>query len=374
MNDDLEKADLLCLEYCLKLSKCDYEGAKAVACDLDKQFSSLPMQEIPFFLKKRFELHEILKRVFEATGEDYTDNPDILEHETFKQLKQIFDSFHGDTNDPLFDDIRNSETMFENYKELRQFQAKYKITPPANMNDFIILNDNEFTKYMVLICDVIHSCEIAVARKYSFVEASFCKEDLVALLRIVPDLFNELNKQFITVFCFGLKLFHVMCGRPKEFKMPDGLACRINETQNSEHLKLMPNPAQEKRKKSFKDIIRSKSPPKESEIVKADGSLWESSDEDVDISVSSSSVTSRRQKWTDEETNSLIDAVKYYGIGNWQSIICDRRYSLNHKTNIQLKDKWRIMTEHNDEDVDVSVSSVSLISRRQKWTDEETKR
>ena len=32
------------------------------------------------------------------------------------------------------------------------------------------------------------------------------------------------------------------------------------------------------------------------------------------------------------------------------------------------------MTQHNDEDVEVSVSSVSLISRRQKWTDEETKR
>ena len=74
--------------------------------------------------------------------------------------------------------------------------------------------------------------------------------------------------------------------------------------------------------------------------------MTQHNDEDVEVSVSSVSLISRRQKWTDEETKRLIDAVKYWGIGQWQSIRCDRRYGLNHKTNIQLKDKWRIITKH----------------------------
>ena len=369
MNTDWEKADFLCFEYCCKLSECNHEGAKTVADDLDQLFSTMPMQEIPFILKKRFELHEILKRVLEATTDLIMS--DALQLQTFSQLSDMFKTFCGKFNDPVVEDIKTSENLFEYYKELIRFQVIKQLSPPLKTNNFVNLDKEDFSYYMELICEVISCFEPAVLKKYSFIEKSFCKEDLIALLQVYPYFFSDIFKQFISVFCFGLKFFHAMCGLPNGFKIPDILNRQLNfdehvgtstsyrlknkypTQKNSGKSSLIDSENHENKsplkQKSLRDILNSKSPPKEFEIVKADGELWENSScGDVSMSVASNTPSSshRKKKWTKEETTNLIRAVKQYGVGKWQYIRCDKKYLLSQKTNIQLKDKWRIITKH----------------------------
>ena len=49
--------------------------------------------------------------------------------------------------------------------------------------------------------------------------------------------------------------------------------------------------------------------------------------------------SSKRKRWTDEETADLIAGVTRFGIGNWKKILTCSDYSFNHRTAIDLKDR-----------------------------------
>lgn len=49
-----------------------------------------------------------------------------------------------------------------------------------------------------------------------------------------------------------------------------------------------------------------------------------------------------RKKWTEDETDEFIDAVKIFGVGNWAKI---KEYLGTERTNVMLKDKWRNIVE-----------------------------
>lgn len=47
------------------------------------------------------------------------------------------------------------------------------------------------------------------------------------------------------------------------------------------------------------------------------------------------------QKWTDSETQRLVEGVQKFGEGNWCKI--KAYYKFKDRTNINLKDRWRTM-------------------------------
>ncbi|KAK1891017.1 Telomeric repeat-binding factor 2 [Dissostichus eleginoides] len=49
----------------------------------------------------------------------------------------------------------------------------------------------------------------------------------------------------------------------------------------------------------------------------------------------------RKTKWTEDETQRLIDGVKRFGEGNWSKI--KSHFSFRERTNVNLKDRWRTM-------------------------------
>lgn len=49
----------------------------------------------------------------------------------------------------------------------------------------------------------------------------------------------------------------------------------------------------------------------------------------------------RKRKWTDSETQRLIDGVQKFGEGNWCKI--KAYYKFKDRSNINLKDRWRTM-------------------------------
>ena len=91
------------------------------------------------------------------------------------------------------------------------------------------------------------------------------------------------------------------------------------------------------------DMIRSRSPPRESEMMKPEGILWDDSTSDM-LSVSGSAT--KRVKWTAQESKDLVEGVKKYGRGEWALIKADGRLKLGHKSNVQLKDRWRNLTKN----------------------------
>ncbi|KAF5196841.1 Telomeric repeat-binding factor [Thalictrum thalictroides] len=52
----------------------------------------------------------------------------------------------------------------------------------------------------------------------------------------------------------------------------------------------------------------------------------------------------KRKKWSSLEEETLIDAVKEYGRGNWKRILDNYSEIFEERTTIDLKDKWRNMT------------------------------
>ncbi|KAM7423863.1 hypothetical protein PAMA_000294 [Pampus argenteus] len=53
----------------------------------------------------------------------------------------------------------------------------------------------------------------------------------------------------------------------------------------------------------------------------------------------------QRKKWTEDETQKLRDGVKKFGEGNWSKI--KAYYSLQDRTNVNLKDRWRTIKKSN---------------------------
>lgn len=51
----------------------------------------------------------------------------------------------------------------------------------------------------------------------------------------------------------------------------------------------------------------------------------------------------QKQKWTSEEEDALLAGVKKHGPGKWKNILKDPEFApfLTHRSNIDLKDKWR---------------------------------
>ncbi|KNE71121.1 hypothetical protein AMAG_15792 [Allomyces macrogynus ATCC 38327] len=53
----------------------------------------------------------------------------------------------------------------------------------------------------------------------------------------------------------------------------------------------------------------------------------------------------KRKKWTPEEEGALLGGVRKYGVGAWSIILSDREFVFDsHRTAVDLKDKWRVMT------------------------------
>ncbi|CAI0473398.1 unnamed protein product [Linum tenue] len=57
----------------------------------------------------------------------------------------------------------------------------------------------------------------------------------------------------------------------------------------------------------------------------------------------------QKQRWTEEEEGALLAGVSKYGPGKWKNIIKDPDFAplLTHRSNIDLKDKWRNMCANN---------------------------
>jgi hypothetical protein len=59
-----------------------------------------------------------------------------------------------------------------------------------------------------------------------------------------------------------------------------------------------------------------------------------------------------RVKWSDDESLKLIAGIIRHGEGNWAAITRDIQFGfLGHRTNIDLKDRWRIIKSLVDEDM-----------------------
>lgn len=48
-----------------------------------------------------------------------------------------------------------------------------------------------------------------------------------------------------------------------------------------------------------------------------------------------------RLRWSEEETQNLVDGCKVHGVGNWKKILMDPRYGFNNRTAVDLKDRFR---------------------------------
>jgi hypothetical protein len=244
----------------------------------------------------------------------------------------------------------------------------------ASENTLSSLSDEEFSQYHGLLLKVMKMCEVTSERFDLVVEEPSNKDEFLQIFEILGQgtfkKFNtELFNEFVRVFCYGLKYFHKILGRPKHFKesgiLSEDFECEsasvcpssfesVNEsvedidTAHSSPGKIKISKLSRKRrlKSRLIDEIRSRSPPRESEIMKPEGILWDDSASDMDtLSISGSST--KRVKWSAEESSSLVEGVKRYGMGQWALIQADSRLKLGHKTNVQLKDRWRNLAKNN---------------------------
>ena len=86
-------------------------------------------------------------------------------------------------------------------------------------------------------------------------------------------------------------------------------------------------------------------PPKVKEV---DRSRQDSSPAPIDKEKSASQEThslkktvKARKKWTEEETNNLLLGVSKHGVGCWADILGDPSFSFNHRSGVDLKDRFR---------------------------------
>ncbi|KAI9301119.1 hypothetical protein BJ944DRAFT_208174 [Cunninghamella echinulata] len=49
----------------------------------------------------------------------------------------------------------------------------------------------------------------------------------------------------------------------------------------------------------------------------------------------------KRQRWTEQETDSLLLGCMMHGVGNWKKIVKDPSLTFNHRSAVDLKDRFR---------------------------------
>ncbi|KAJ2647399.1 hypothetical protein GGH99_007971, partial [Coemansia sp. RSA 1285] len=66
-------------------------------------------------------------------------------------------------------------------------------------------------------------------------------------------------------------------------------------------------------------------------------------DRQASLTVSTNSAEVRRaaRKWSEEETENLLQGCSKYGVGAWKKILDDPRFTFNNRTSVDLKDRFR---------------------------------
>ena len=59
--------------------------------------------------------------------------------------------------------------------------------------------------------------------------------------------------------------------------------------------------------------------------------------------------------WTVEEKNAVRRGVSKFGEGNWKNVKLEYPVILAHRSNVQIKDCWRVMVKKGDTALEVEV-------------------
>jgi predicted Zn-ribbon and HTH transcriptional regulator len=78
---------------------------------------------------------------------------------------------------------------------------------------------------------------------------------------------------------------------------------------------------------------------------------------DPPTKTSTSSPTKKRKRvrWTVEEKNAVRRGVSKFGEGNWKNVKLEYPVILAHRTNVQIKDCWRVMVKKGDTSLEVEM-------------------
>ena len=365
----LDCMETLLVQYWIDLSDLEFKNLPTLSKMIQVHFKSAPLKSFPFYMKTRVELHELLISVQEASKQELADVE--FREGIFSVIKDIFNALDCPDRAPewVIRDLKKAEKMFVFCGDLIDFELKHEIDD-SSIDSVQSLTDEDFEEYAILLRKVLSMCRSVTAKPDLYTESPDKAEFVKLFENPGQHSFAEFNyeifKSFIQIFCNSLMFFHGSLGQPKHFKPHNLLEGDLfsdpeaeqdspmssfesihdsTENVNKENL-TAPQPTSStaiaskplKQKVRLKEMLRSRSPPKESEIMKAEGFLWDDSNSDI-LSVSGSS--GKRIKWTTQESRDLVDGVKKHGLGQWAMIKADRKLNLGHKTNVQLKDRWR---------------------------------
>ncbi|KAL5253340.1 hypothetical protein ACHWQZ_G013209 [Mnemiopsis leidyi] len=362
---DFDCMETLCVLYWIHLSDLEFEKLPTISKMLQIHFQSAPLKSFPFYMKTRVELHELLVSVREASKEELADQK--FREGVFNVINDIFEALEcpNRADEWVIQDLKKAEIIFINHGKLLDFQLTHGIHG-SSLNSVLDLTDEEFDNYCRLLRKVLNMCDFVTEMPYVRIKSLNKVEFVKTFNNLGDDSFSkfehEIFKSFLYVFSKGLKFFHASLGKPKHFKTSSVLegdllsqlgqdsfmsSCEsVHDSfenvdkENSSVCKVVDSTTRKsfKKKVSLKEMLRSRSPPKESEMMKAEGFLWDDSNSDI-LSVSGSS--GKRVKWASQESKDLVDGVKKHGLGQWAMIRADRKLNLGHKSNVQLKDRWR---------------------------------
>ena len=361
----LDCMETLLVQYWIHLSDLEFKNLPTLSKMIQIHFKSAPLKSFPFYMKTRVELHEVLISVKEASKQELADVE--FREGVFSVINDIFEALECPERAPkwVIRDLKKAEKMFVIRGDLLDFELEHEIDD-SSIDSVQSLTDEDFVEYAKLLGKLLNMCHFVSAKPNVYTESPDKAEFVNLFENLGQDSFamfnNEIFKSFIHVFCNSLKYFHASLGQPKHFKPSSLLEGDLfsepvqdlpmssfesvqdsTENVNKENL-TAPQPASStatrptKQRVKLKEVLRSRSPPKESEIMKAEGFLWDDSSSDI-LSVSGSS--GKRVKWTTQESKDLVDGVKKHGLGQWAMIKADRKLNLGHKSNVQLKDRWR---------------------------------
>lgn len=391
----LATMESLCVLFWTHIMECDLKKANKINRMLHKYFSSAPLIQIPFYLRKRFELHYLLESVVNASDDEYIDEE--FQCQVFHELHVIFKEMNGSEKPrDTITHLKKSEVAFVKFREFRALIKKLSIPDATLADSLVVLSKEGFDEYFQHVLEVIYSCDCLFER-FSFMRE---KQDLLTQEEFVEflhkdfagmDFHKDAQVGFLRTFARGLIFFHGFLGKPYHFidenehpvdielKETEGTTEKIKITKGTIQIEnsfslspkkqqsapLTPTlnessfenvevedevdapvvPSPNSRSRKIRRLLLNDSPIKESDkIVKPHGSLWHN-DSFANHSTSSVLPAQKRQKWTDEETRDLVEGVKKYGSGNWALMRSDPKFGLSQRTNVQLKDRWRNLTK-----------------------------